>query len=406
MSPQKANEALQTDNDELMKSRYGTIPLHEVSEANGTCAVPDDSGWSRAWRVVQEKRSHEENRPNPMRRNQWLALVFGQAIALFASSMNASSFTLNYHYGIRTFLFQMVWVYLILSVHMFFKTNEPSNYYLPGTYFYLRVPWWVYLALSFLDVLPNFMTLLSFNFTSLTSTTLLSSLTIPSTMFFSKHILGRVFKLHHVFGVVLCMVGGSLAVWTDLEQGNSSSTRTDHSYIGDLLAVMAALMYCLGDTVAEYSIKHVDRQEYLGMIGLFGFILTVIAVPILERGAVYEMMECSSHLHVAGIMVWYIASVVLYYVAEAKFLVTSDATLLNLSMQTTSVYAMLFAMISYGEYPQETFFVAVAFVVTGVIFYELGASKCGYEDRSPATNDSEDRLTSRLHVQYKPNALI
>jgi solute carrier family 35 protein F1/2 len=397
--------------------------------------------WNDAWEAIQKKReasilvtSTTSTSHKKRRRHQCMALFFGQAIALCASSMNASSYTLNYKYGVRTFCFQMIWVYLILAMHLFaipkddsavattILVNSPTvsiqrqQYTLPGTAIRLQIPWWIYLGMSLLDVLPNFLTLLSFNFTSLTSTTLLGSLTVPSTMFFSRHILAKVFRPHHVFGVMLCIFGGCLTVWSDLGDVSSASNPMDGDdpqlqhpessrfYLGDLLAVTAALAYGLGDTVAEYSIKHIDRNEYLGMIGVFGCVLTTIAFLAREWSEVEKVTTLTVEIQVQvyGVLVWYVTSVVLYYIAEAHFLVSSDATLLNLSMQTTNLYAIIFSIMAYGEEPFTLFYVAVGLVVAGVFVYEVGGSLSSGEDGihvSRAIQFPPSRTTTKMNFE-------
>jgi hypothetical protein len=139
---------------------------------------------------------------------RWMALLLGQCIALIAASMNVSSYTLTDKYSIHTPLFQLFWMYLLLSFHLFLRGNprgvdsdeddsiqqpqpisqydeheveeekdenidtcEPfhtndmpvHDYHFPlFPRFRLRIPWWKYLAMSVLDVTPNFMTLISY----------------------------------------------------------------------------------------------------------------------------------------------------------------------------------------------------------------------------------------------------
>jgi solute carrier family 35 protein F1/2 len=358
------------------------------------------------WLMIQRRRQEAVLPLEKKSNSQWYPLIVGQIVALLASSMNASSFTLNQHFGLNTQFFQMFWFYLLLSLHLFARTERPPPstdssepcYTLPGTRIRLRIPWWSYLIISMLDVFPNFMTLLSLRYTSLTSTTLLGSLTVPSTMFFSRHILAKVFTRYHYVGVCLCLAGGILTVWSDVDHdddvgsgvdlahdsytstdANASTTITEggasYRYIGDLLAVAAALAYGLGDTIAEYSIKHIDREEYLGMLGVYGVIFTGLIFPWLEGDAVHRLffdLPVAVKWQAIAVLVWYVASVLLYYMTEASFLVKSDATLLNLSLQASNLWVILFSVVAYQDLPPAVFYLAVALVVAGVFVYEAG----------------------------------
>jgi solute carrier family 35 protein F1/2 len=380
----------------------------------------DETLWARIQRRRQEALLPLENNS----RSQWFPLIVGQIIALLASSMNASSFTLNQHFGVNTQFFQMFWFYLLLSLHLFFRKERPPNtdysepcYTLPGTRIRLLIPWWSYLIISMLDVFPNFMTLLSLRYTSLTSTTLLGSLTVPSTMFFSRHILAKVFTRYHYAGVCLCVAGGILTVWSDVDHddggGLINNTSIDantatatieggasYRYVGDLLAVAAALAYGLGDTIAEYSIKHIDREEYLGMLGVYGVIFTGLIFPWLEGDAVRRLffdLPATVKWQAIAVLVWYVASVLLYYMTEASFLVKSDATLLNLSLQASNLWVILFSVVAYQDLPPAVFYLAVALVVAGVFVYEAGGHAA-----APAATASEVYNETNKGLEVEP----
>ena len=286
---------------------------------------------TRIWRLLQERRTSNSNEEqlnevvlSPS--NHWVTLACGQFIALAAASTNAASYTLSSRYNVDTQFFQLFLMYNLLSIHLIWKKpieasvsrvaeqtdgileTEP-HYRLPFTSITLRVPWWIYFLMSVFDVFPNYLALFSFHYTSLTSTTLLGSLATPATMLFSRFILARTYKAYHYLGVALCLLGGSITILVDFDD----STTKAHSYIGDLLAVAAALLYGFGDTAAEFFVKHVDRCEYVGMLGVFGAIITGFSFPFFEIPAITGIseMETAEKVEVCGVMVWYILSVFL-----------------------------------------------------------------------------------------------
>lgn len=331
-------------------------------------------------------------------RNKCMALIFGQSIALVATSMNASSYVLEYGMH-RVFpMFLLFNSYMILTLHLLvglsssrIKNKEHSplaistytkesetgapRYRLPLTSLKLRTPWYYYLCLSCLDIGPNYLTLLAMNKTSFTSATLLGSLTVPSTMIFCRLLLGKEYRRMHYVGVILCMIGGSITVFTDKVAISSSGDENSHphSYGGDILAVLASLGYGVGDACAEFWSKHVDREEYLGMIGLFGAISTLMASFVYERNAVLEVFTSDNEtmLQTLGAIVCYVVSLVTYYVFESLFLMKSDATLLNLSLQSSNFWAILFSMIVFKEGPNLHFYVSIFMGISGVFVYEL-----------------------------------
>jgi len=378
---------------------------------------------SRILQTITEFRESRKVEDGLKEQRRWQVLLFGQAIAIAAASVNASSYTLEYNLGVVLPIFQMSIMYMILtsylcccrddddeeeegedklrdahdetSVGTCAPQHSPSAAYtLPLLKLKLRIPWWIYFLISLLDVEANYMVLLSLRFTSLTSTTLLGSLTVPSVMICSRFLLARIFSLHHYIGVCLCLLGGTAMVWSDLGGGNDQvDDERTHSYVGDLLAICAALLYGLGDTVAEYAIKHINRAEYLGMLGLFGFLISSLQFVLVEWNALLEFVWYTAPTRqgqVVATMVWYIASLVFYYVAASYFLTRSDATLLNLSLQTTSLWACVFSVMTDGAVPPAVFFAAVALVTLGVCVYEIGGKAVPAVDEEDTSSDDDE----------------
>lgn len=152
------------------------------------------------------------------------------------------------------------------------------------------------------------------------------------------------------------------------------------------MAVMAALLYGLGDAVSEYSVKHLDRVELLGMLGLFGAILTGIQFPFQESDTLYSLFsDPEANKRSLILIVFYVALLLLYYITEASFLVSSDATLLNLSLQAQNLWAILFSVLKYESAPPVLFYLALALVFLGVFAYEGGRT-------GPTTLESDIEL--------------
>lgn len=285
----------------------------------------------------------------------------------------------------------------------------------------LQIPIHYYIVISIMDIGSNVLSIYSFHYTTLTSTTLLGSLSIPSTMFFARFLLRRVFTPIQYLGILLCIMGGCYTIYIDSMSSSSNSNIVDNNnitlttwdptlveddmslppeqqqYLGDIMAMTAAVLYGLGDCVAEYLIKYRNRQEYLYMMGGCGMIFTMILIPILEYNAVSEIFVISTmddatttttggydtddssanivhYVKIISLFVWFIASVTLYYMMEAVFLLYYDATLLNLSMQSVNLWAyVIMYLINPDGTPSSNFFLALLLVVTGVCLYEMGS---------------------------------
>lgn len=368
-----------------------SVPLTSDHSDEGPSAIEPQA--PSFWQAIQQRRdcSDQEAASDAVQlarrqRNKWAAMGFGQVIALFAASVNMTSFTLENNFGVVAPTFQLFLMYIFLTFHLCFRSQvyRPSEqiYHMPLFRFRVRIPWYLYFLVSCIDVGAGIIMLLSLQYTSLTSITLLGSLTVPSTMLFSKILLGKAFQMHHIFGVILCVLGGCLTIWSDLDQQNDHDGTNVAEYprpwglnIGDLMATSAALLYGLGDAVSEYSIKHIDRMEFLGMLGFFGMILTGIQFPFQELDVLSALFhDPRANQGAFALMTSYVILLLLYYVTEASFLVSSDATLLNLSLQTQNLWAILFSVLANHAAPPMLFYLALLLVVIGVFVYEVGPS--------------------------------
>lgn len=74
-------------------------------------------------------------------------------------------------------------------------------------------------------------------------------------------------------GVVICLLGVSCLVWADIEEGIPLGLGNDR-LIGDILCLCGAFLYGLSNVAQEFLVKTFDMVEFLGMIGVFGALIT------------------------------------------------------------------------------------------------------------------------------------
>jgi len=353
---------------------------------------------------VEIRSSNANNNRSKNKKNSLSVIIFGQVVALALACGNASSSALENQYQIRTPTCLTGIVYFVLSFHIVWlwrqrtkqETKIQTGYNFPFTNLQLCTPWYIYLMLSILDVEANYLAMLSFQQTKLSSSMLLTSLSVLSTVFLRKLIFGsNITGKGKLFGVLMCILGGVLCLQGDVHHTQIDDTNRDLSHDsqiylhGDLLALVAAFLYGLNDVLAEYFVKNNDRIEYLGMLGLFGWIFSFcVQAPILEGEAVRELitkfsqrqsdiME-SDFLWVLFLLFCFVTMLSSFYVAVSMFLSENDATILNLSLQSCPLWAVVLATVgeifSPGEvhwFPPPMFFVALILVVAGTFSYEI-----------------------------------
>jgi solute carrier family 35 protein F1/2 len=374
--------------------------------------------------IQQSSNTTNENESRRCKQSSISVIIFGQVIALSLACGNAASSALQNQYQLHIPTCLTGVVYLVLSLHILWliweqRTTEDKKkrYQFPLTRLQMYTPWYIYLLLAILDVEANYLAMLSFQQTTLSSSMLLTSLSILSTVLLRKLVFGSNIRgKAKLFGVLMCILGGCLCLQEDVHNTHIKSDRDlSHDsppiYLhGDLLALVAAFLYGLNDVLAEYFVKaNNDRVEYLGMLGLFGSLFSFcVQAPLLERDAVLDLLSRFGKGSITGadmsnisdtpflfLLFGFVTMLSFFYVAVSLFLSKNDATILNLSLQSCPLWAVVLATVAEiftkGEmswFPRPLYFVALILVVAGTFSYES------------AEDDGHSELPGGCSVEY------
>lgn len=301
----------------------------------------------------------------------------------------------------------------IIDMSMLFSSQTTSNedgadgdlaamtgqYRLPliNSSLVLNAPWYKYFCIALLDVEGNFFTYVALKYTSIKSVALLDTLAIPAAMMSSYMILKRRYSPAHLFGVAVCLLGASMMVFSDYEEaeeesdlqgsgnGDGPDPATQYAMIGDILAALGGICFGIKDTLSEEVLKaskdsngdnapskNAAQTEFLGMLGMYGLIISAVQVTVLERRLVYELFTSSSCPPSAtyGMLFCIVLIFVAFYVGMARFLHASEAALLNLNLLTSDLYAVLFSIVEEHTLPTHLFIVSMVLILGGVLVYE------------------------------------
>jgi len=338
---------------------------------------------------------------------------------LLSISLALSAFcteSLSTYYSINLPTTQSSLVYLLLSLHVLFllpskrSLSNPANYpnppvppppttssahTFPFTKLPLQVPWYIYASLSFLDVQANYLVVLAFRYTSITSIALIDCTSIPFVLLFSLPLLHATFTRLQIAAALVCLAGLLLIVYADTHRHGPAANSPD-PLKGDLLCLFGASLYALNNVLAEKFVKTYSRVEYLAFLGLFGTLISTVQIAVVERDALKDFLTTApppAILLVAG----YVMSITSFYIGVSLFLQTSSAALLNISLLTSDVYATVFQVFVEEFTPSWLYFVAFAVIVGGVVTFnreerEEREGIEGRENKGRADSDSDTAI--------------
>ncbi len=131
---------------------------------------------------------------------------------------------------------------------------------------------------------------------------------------------------------------------------------------GDLLCLSGAALYALNNVFFEKLCKNYSRVEYLAFIGMFGTLISIVQIYVVEYDDIKHFLHTADIQSVLLILA-FVATIVSFYVGVSLFLQTSSAALLNISLLTSDIYATLFQVFVLNVTPSWLYF--VAFIVIG-----------------------------------------
>lgn len=194
-------------------------------------------------------------------------VAFSMAVASFASSLIANL-------GVDAPLTQSFFAYLLLTlayVPILFCRRQK-----------LRIPWFWYLALSLIDVQGNYLVVKAYQYSYITSVTLLDCWTVLWVILLTWYALGTRYSFWQFLGAGTCVAGLSLVLLSDVKSPDEQDPRKI-PLLGDALVIAGTVCYALSTVGQEYGVKTTDRIEVVAMLGQFGLLVSTIQMYPLQN---------------------------------------------------------------------------------------------------------------------------
>ncbi|XP_056161433.1 uncharacterized protein LOC115688565 isoform X2 [Syzygium oleosum] len=245
--------------------------------------------------------------------------------------------------------------------------------------------WYYYVILAVVDVEANFLVVKAYQYTSITSVMLLDCWSIPSVMLLTWLFLSTKYRFKKIAGVLVCVAGLVMVVFSDVHAGDRSAGSSPRK--GDALVIAGATLYAVSNVSEEYLVKNANRVELMSMLGLFGAIISAIQISILERN---ELKSIHWTAGAALPFVGFSLAMFLFYSFVPILLKINGSTMLNLSLLTSDMWAVLIRIFAYHEKVDWMYFVAFAAVAVGLVIYS-GGDKENDKKRADVANENVER---------------
>uniref|UniRef100_A0A1J3ETH0 Solute carrier family 35 member F1 n=1 Tax=Noccaea caerulescens TaxID=107243 RepID=A0A1J3ETH0_NOCCA len=146
----------------------------------------------------------------------------------------------------------------------------------------IKAKWYHYFLLALVDVEGNFLVVKAYQYTSITSVMLLDCWAIPCVLVLTWAFLHTKYRLMKISGVVICIVGVVMVVFSDVHAGDRAGG--SNPVKGDFLVIAGATLYAVSNTNEKFLVKNANTVELVTFLGFFGAVISAIQIGILERG--------------------------------------------------------------------------------------------------------------------------
>ncbi|NXD22038.1 S35F2 protein, partial [Spelaeornis formosus] len=293
----------------------------------------------------------------------WKTIILGQVLSLFICGTAVSSDYLAEKYQVNTPMLQSFINYclllLVYTTMLAFRTGIDSLWQI------MKQRWWKYIFLGLADVEANYVIVKAYQYTTLTSVQLLDCFGIPLLMALSWFILRARYRLIHFIAVGICLLGVGTMVGADILAGRQEGKGSD-VVIGDLLVLLAASLYAISNVCEEYIVKNLSRVEFLGMLGLFGTIISGLQLAIVEHK---EIMRIQWNWKIALLFTSFALCMFGLYSFMPIVIRVTSATSVNLAILTSDLYSLFFGLFLFSYKFSGLYIVAFVVIMVGFTLY-------------------------------------
>ncbi|XP_054459422.1 solute carrier family 35 member F2-like [Anoplopoma fimbria] len=307
-------------------------------------------------------------------------LAMGQGLAGLICGTAISSQYLASSFHVNTPMLQSFFCYALLCV-----TYTPMLLCRTGDGNILQIlkrRWWKYLLLGLVDVEANYAVVKAYQYTTLTSVQLLDCFVVPVLMILSWWVLKSRYSLVHYVAVCICLLGVGAMVGADLLAGRDQGS-TSNILLGDGLVLLSASLYAVSNVCQEYTVKNLSRVEFLGMVGLFGTIISTVQMVILERN---EVATIKWSWQVGLLFSAYGLCMYALYSCMPIVVKLSSATAVNLSLLTADLFSLFCGILLFQYNFSGLYLVSLVIILIGFITFNAVPTPTDHTD--PAASSS------------------
>ncbi|KAK7926042.1 hypothetical protein WMY93_008352 [Mugilogobius chulae] len=255
----------------------------------------------------------------------------------------------------------------------------------------LKSNWWKYLVMGVADVEANYTVVKAYQFTTLTSIQLLDCFVIPVLMLLSWFLLKTRYRPVHFAAVVVCLLGVGAMVGADILAGRDQGSTND-VVLGDGLVLLSAVLYAVSNVCQEDTVKRLSRVEFLGMMGLFGTVISGIQLAALETQAVAAI---TWDVHIVLLFALYALCMFALYSFMPVVVKMTSATAVNLSLLTADLFSLFCGLFLFHYTFSTLYIVSFVVIIVGFVMFNAVPTYSALTEEAPGSDADQGPRADR-----------
>ena len=206
-----------------------------------------------------------------------------------------------------------------------------------------------YAALALIDTQANYLIVKAFQYTSLTSVTLLDCAAIPFSMALSRAALGGVYSRRHVLGGATSVMGLAILVLTDAYVRGANDAGSNPA-LGDFIVLLAAFGYASSNVLQEAALLDgASAVEVLAHVGGVGAVFSGIQCLALELDSLARLNATAGAAGIAELATFAVSLFAMYSLVP-EVLRRCGAAAFNVGMLSSDVWAFVARVLFFGGF--------------------------------------------------------
>lgn len=244
------------------------------------------------------------------------------------------------------------------------------------------------IILAFCDVEGNYFIVLSYQYTTMLSTSLINFWAIAMVVIVSFIFLRVRYHISQIAGILICIGGMGILIASDHITGSNGGNAPDQVK-GDLFALLGATFYGLTNTAEEYFVSKRPVYEVLGQMSLYGLIINGTQAAIFDRASIRDTAD-QWNGQTGGYLAGYTLCLTLFYCLAPLLFRLASAAFFNISMLTMNFWSVVIGVEVFGYHIHWMYPIAFVCIILGQLVYYLGRRVLG-EARKPWLGNDQER---------------